>query len=487
MQRCRQRSSETTVDHGSARRCAAPPPHNPNNPPTIAASLPYSTHLITMSDSAAAAAAAASSAPSANAPLHASAAAVSNSAGQAPTDLITTAINTTNTLLPLFTQQAHVRTLYSDAAGRYLTAVKSLKSARLSLEKFKQTCNRTQQLSLPRSMQLNLITRAKLPTVEDKPNFNEGTISALHSIEATATKATYDALVAAKERHIAHLEQCANAQAFIHTAVSAHRTHVIAYAAKMDSSLAFPVEAAVQHFNEHLLQRITELNMQAASEAMHEQATAQQARIDDSKAQETVLAGASTGATIAKLAERAVLNQLEQRVPHIHERQRGRMQREEQAAPPSAADDTPIRHNHSTRHDPSSRHAPSRGHKRDNSRNRHNSEQKKNKSDHSDTSHHNSSTSHDNRQPGKFVFRIKDDFGSNSGSELQHTGGNAPAFNTPHPDSPEEGSHNNRNSRPNVHPTNSRGGGAANKRRSQQPTPRRHTPAQRSNSGPKQH
>lgn len=433
----------------------------------------------------AAALAATSAAASAIAPPPPAPAAPVGPVAPVPATTTITASNHTNSLLQLFTQQPHARALYHDAPGRYLTAVKALKLARVSLEKFKQTCNRGQQLCLPRSMRLDLVSNAKLPTVEGKPQFHDETTAALRSIEATATKATYDALVAAKERHITHLEQCANAHAFIQTAVAAHRTHVAAYVANMDSSLAFPVDAAVEHFQQHLLQRITELNMQAAAEAMHEQATAAQARIDDTKAQETVLAGASNGQTLAKLAERAVQQQLQRREPIMRGHQQRRQQHEDQTMTPPAAANQPDRQPLS-----SDRHAQSanpRGQKRDSSRGRSDSEQKRHKTNQSgNTAGRNSNPSHASAAPGKFVFRSRQE--SRSEGDLQHMSGEASAHSTPLPDSSRSNSHSNRDARSNSHSTNSRGGGAASRRdrHSQQPTPRRHPSAQQHHNGAKQ-
>lgn len=184
----------------------------------------------------------------------------------------TTATNTnTDTLLQLFIALPDVCALYHDAAGRYLTATKELKTARLSLEKFRTTCNKGNRLTLPRSMQLRVVERAKLPVVPDVKTFNDATTATLRSIEAATTKSIYDALLVAKEAHISHLEQRANAHAFIITAVTAHRAHVSAYAAQLDASLHFPLEAAVIHFEQHLRRRVQELNLQAVSTAMREQ------------------------------------------------------------------------------------------------------------------------------------------------------------------------------------------------------------------------
>jgi len=181
-----------------------------------------------------------------------------------------TAIPIDNTLLRLFIELPDVVKLYHDAGGRYLSATKELKTARSSLDKFKASCTRRTQLTLPRSLQLRLVEHAVLPAVPDIKTFHDATTAALRAIEATTTKATYDTLVAAKEAYIKHLEQRSNAHAFIITAVNSHRDHVAKYAEQMDASFHFPSEAAVAHFEQHLRQRVQTLHLQAISTAMRE-------------------------------------------------------------------------------------------------------------------------------------------------------------------------------------------------------------------------
>ena len=426
-----------------------------------------------------AAAAASSAASSANA-LPASAVDNNNLNAAHPAASIHTAITHTNTLLHLFTQLSDVRTLYTDATGRYLTATKDLKAARLSLDKFMTACNRGKHLTLPRSMQMHLIERAKLPIVADDTHFNDATTATLRSIEETATKATYDALVIAKMKHIAHLEQRANAHAFIITAVNSHRAYVSKYAAQMDASLTFPAEAAVHHFEQYLRQRVQELNLQSVSNAMREQSEAATALAEDNKAQESVLAGASTGVTISKLAKRAVLHELQQRGAISTSHQHGKRQRDQSTTSSPTADDTRVQHGTHPREQPATQH----GQRRVSFHDRTDSEQKRHKPNAGNASEQ-TSTTPATHAPGRFVLKLQHNPISDE-QQPRHANSQPRQHEAASRDSSAHRSHGQRNRTPKSVQTNTKGGGPANAR-SSAPTPRQHQPAAKSRGQAKQH
>jgi hypothetical protein len=316
--------------------------------------------------------------------------------------------------------------------------------------------------------------------VPDIKTFHDATTATLRAIEATATKATYDALVASKEAYIKHLEQRSNAHAFIVTAVNSHREYVAKYAAEIDATLHFPAEAAVAHFEQHLRQRVQALNLQAVSTAMREKKEAAATLADDSKAQESVLAGASSGATITKLAQREVQKELAQRGVITIQHQRNKNQRDNSTASSSAVADTrnqpaPDRSVHQQGH---------RDKKRAAFHDRPESEQKRGKSNAGNAFERSASTSNTNHGLGKFVFKAHHD--SNTDQRSRHANSDQQQHGASSHGLFAHGSHDQRNSASKSMQKNQQGGGSANAR-SHTSTPRQHQPAGRRGGRAKQH
>ena len=138
---------------------------------------------------------------------------------------------TAASILTLFVAKDEVRSRYAAAVDRYSTAVHALALARASLGKFEKRCAVTDgagRLTLPRSLALNLVKSARLPAVVGEDSFFKEEISTLHAIEATATKALHDVLLAAKRKHIEHLHKQSNLHAFMNTESTSYREFVVA-------------------------------------------------------------------------------------------------------------------------------------------------------------------------------------------------------------------------------------------------------------------
>jgi hypothetical protein len=257
------------------------------------------------------------------------------------------------TLLAAFRQLPSVQLRYADAVGPLLSAAKALKDATATRERFTARCNRAAPaLALPKSIALNLVARARLPSVEGEPAFFAACHAALADIEREATKKVYDALLAAKDKHIAHLKGLANAHTFTITAAASFRAFTAEYAATVDTSYGFPifpVTAAVQDFERHLSVRTSESLLQAAEHAQAEKQNADAAALADRQAQEEVLAGAHSGQTITALANRAVdakLLPLQQQLRQLQRQREHGAPLQHPRAAASTSDGSPTRVQH---------------------------------------------------------------------------------------------------------------------------------------------
>jgi hypothetical protein len=271
------------------------------------------------------------------------------------------------TLLAQFLQQPLVRQRLHDAGGAYLDACKALKVARSALDKFKAACNRTPGVvTLPRSLQLRLVEHSRLPAVDGQPAFFADCTAALQAVERTATADAYKALLGAKEKHLAHLASVASVPAFLAHAVAAHRTFVADYARDVDAAWGgnsgFSVDAAVTDFETQLQTHVNDLFLSNLNDAQQQRAQDQLAAAADRTAQEQVLAGAHTGATIASLARREVakgIAPLKLKVDQIKRTQN----QQPRSSPHDSAHDGPASHRPARQREPARAHPKGRADK----------------------------------------------------------------------------------------------------------------------------
>lgn len=178
-------------------------------------------------------------------------------------------------LLALFMRQPDTAARLHAAVGEYLDAAKALKEAEASLVKFDAACKKDGGLSLPRSLQLALVTRARLPTVAQQPAFFDETKAALLALERETHAQVYKLLHAAKQRHLQHLRAQANPQARMSAASAAYREFVTEHAAEIDARFQqpslLPVDQAVTQFEQLLVDRMNEAILQSSLAALSRQ------------------------------------------------------------------------------------------------------------------------------------------------------------------------------------------------------------------------
>lgn len=275
-----------------------------------------------MSDSAAPAAA------SAQPPQAAPAAADPSSSSLTPSSVVSSNAATT---LALFLVQPSVVQRYSESTSAFTAARAALHSARDDREKFHAKCNANPPaIQLPASLRLHLTKKAKLTPVAGDASFYSECTAELQRIERDATEAAYKALLAAKDKHLKHLEALAHPASFMNTQEQSYKKFLDEYSSNYaaeighpaaDSStppaatpasspssspFAFPLSDAMLHFRTHLRSFVQRSVMQSTEDAAQEARTKAQAAAEEIKAQEDVLAGASSGKTIQMIADSAI-------------------------------------------------------------------------------------------------------------------------------------------------------------------------------------
>jgi len=255
--------------------------------------------------------------------------------------------------LAQFLSRPAVLQRFASACSSYERAVEELDAARAARDKFVAACTKhLPATSLPPSLQLRLVTKAKLTPVAGSADFYGSELATLQQIEKEASTRIYDTLKQAKDKHVAHLQSQCNAHAFLHRSQQEHRQFVSAFAADYDaaygsppasstaeaasaaasasssaSSSSFPLEAAVADFVQRLQSHISAHLMQGVDARRAEFERKQRAAAEESKAQETVLAGAHTGQTIAMVAERTVAKRVAPLQKQVQQLQKQQQQR----------------------------------------------------------------------------------------------------------------------------------------------------------------
>lgn len=262
-------------------------------------------------------------------------------------------------LLTGFIAQPQVKQRYAAAEDAYLTASAALRQAMEQRDKFTASCTSDPPaIRLPSSMQMQLVKHAKLTPVADDPAFYREQIAALERIESESAAQIYKTLLAAKDKHVAHLHTRANAHSFLLRTLKDYTQFVTSYAADFDSrcgppaaaaaasssssaapasesSSSFPIREAISHFDSHLQQRVNGLIMLAVNERQTRLAAKAQATVEDNKAQEQVLAGAHTGQSIEMIVQQKVAP-LQKQLQQLQQQQH-RASHPPRSAVPSAA------------------------------------------------------------------------------------------------------------------------------------------------------
>ena len=226
---------------------------------------------------------------------------------------------------------------YSTAILPFLSLHKELEAAKESLEKFKAACNKhnADRPSLPQSLKLSIVERARLPNVEGKPDLFKDELKELQAIELEATKRTVQVLLRAKEKHIAELQSKVNAQSFkqrasdsytefltlqaqafdeLHGADSVSAASAAPSAASSASSASassssqpprFPFIEAQLHFQQYINSKV-DAELFLLMHKRQERTERKRKQHEESiAAKEQILQGASSGQTLSALATRA--------------------------------------------------------------------------------------------------------------------------------------------------------------------------------------
>lgn len=253
--------------------------------------------------------------------------------------------------LTKFIQRTKVQERYTAAAAAYERACDELQCARAEQAKFIAACNKhAPAVHLPSSLQLKLLKNAKLAPVTTDAAFYSAQIAELTQIEREASERIYQVLLAAKEKHVEHLQSQANAQAFIARSTEEYRLFVTTFAADYNMQFgfasppaaeptaaashaaadahaaAFPTALIVKHFEQTLTSHITSYVLLSVEHRQTRAAHKLQAMVEESKAQEQVIGGAHSGATITSLAQREVAKQLMPLQKQVHQLQHQRSQ-----------------------------------------------------------------------------------------------------------------------------------------------------------------
>ena len=233
---------------------------------------------------------------------------------------------------------------------RYLAAVNRFKDARLQLYtaeqsfvKFKSICA-TQ--GIVKSLQLKIVERSLIPIIDGLPNyFFSDTVEILKQLEKEMTAKIVETLISAKEKHIKYLREHCNQHNFTLNETSDYDKFVKEYANSYitrtgtDESY-FPIREAVHDFNKYLNEQIQPMILQEITTEQQRNEKQQQDAIDVAKAQENVLAGATTGQTITLLASRAVNQRMSELQKNIQRLQVDKEQRKK-FFPPDVESNSP--------------------------------------------------------------------------------------------------------------------------------------------------
>lgn len=238
--------------------------------------------------------------------------------------------------------QPRIRELIEKAAHPFLNDRRSLHQLREQLEKFKATCNKGTSISLPKSLRLRIAERAQFPLVPAAPTLFTDATAALRKIEQDSEKAVYDTLVAAKERHIKHLETAiqmplvlAAAVKVFHATVQDDAAHwqrqsssgppsttAAAASSSSASSSSFSPDAALSHFTTVITERLTAIQMNEFETERARAIAEQQKAADELAAKEKVMAGAGSKETLTALANSAADAAVRRHIPVVKKRDR---------------------------------------------------------------------------------------------------------------------------------------------------------------------
>jgi len=209
------------------------------------------------------------------------------------------------------------------ACTAYSTATTALKHAREGRERFVNSASKNGgSKQLPAKLDWKFSKQAHLSSDSVPAGFYATDQATLRAIEREATDKAYDALLAAKDKHIAFLDKQCVLRDFVVTAAHSFRPQLDQIAASYNqhsgadplassqADFIFPTAVVASYFESELHNRLNAQTLATVAAERLQQQRAAGELSEEHKSQELVLAGAHTGETIAKLAEKEVNKKL---------------------------------------------------------------------------------------------------------------------------------------------------------------------------------
>lgn len=258
-----------------------------------------------------------------------------------------------------------MKAFYASALDRYTSACSESIEKQDSLENFQSTCKKNGTDAgpgLPASLKLQFVERSSFPTIASSPEFFKKEQDELKKLQMETSQRVYDILLAAKEKHIAHLiHTVSRTDLFIEEQLTLFRKLVednnLAYSGLSPASsssaaaaaaaaassasqntMCIPVELAVAHFKAHLTTVLATKSMEHFEHVVRHTEEKKQRRAAELAAQEKVVSGSNTRESMTDISKReasSALRPLQREVAQLKEQLR-RAQAETAAAAATA-------------------------------------------------------------------------------------------------------------------------------------------------------
>jgi len=229
----------------------------------------------------------------------------------------------TTTATKQFCDAQAVQQRLTAACTKYSEATAALQKAIEGRDRFVNSGSKNGgSKQLPAKLDWKLSKAAHLSSDAVPANFYASDQKTLRAIEREATEKAFDALLAAKDKHIAFLRQSSILRDFVDTTAQQFQPELQRMAADFNASsqadtnmlsqadFAFPLDAVAAYFRDELIRRLSAQTLAAVEAKQREEQRVAQQRTEEHKSQELVLAGAHTGETISMLAHKEVREQL---------------------------------------------------------------------------------------------------------------------------------------------------------------------------------
>lgn len=231
-----------------------------------------------------------------------------------------------------FLSMPSVELRLSSGCKNFAEASAALEQARKNLDSFISHGNkqgRTKQL--PRQLLLHMSSRTKPNAVPGNDNFYADELDEIRQLERETSDKFFDILVKTKEKLVKFLEKKCNIRDFVIATVQESRPYLDNYTTQYNrqvgvdpliasqSSYSLSTAEVISHFETELFSRLSAQAFARADAKEKERQQKANKLIEENKAQESVLAGAHTGETIAMIAKAQVAKQTTDMMRKIQE------------------------------------------------------------------------------------------------------------------------------------------------------------------------